>query len=236
MTEKLEIYSATVCPFAQRTLIALKEKNIAYQLTEIDLDNRPDWFLKISPYGKVPLLKHQNNYIYESSIINEYIEEVFPTPALLAEDAVTKAHMRIWIAYCNSEFIPVFYKLLFTPEEEKHPELREALIKALYFIEHNGFGKFSDHGDYFFGSKLSLVDITYYPFFERFILNEYYRDIKIPDDCKRIRQWIPVMRERSSIKETANSSDFYIKKYAKFATGDNSTRQGYKKIVDDLWQ
>lgn len=235
MSEQLEIYSAAVCPFAQRTLILLKEKNIDYQLIEIDLNNRPSWFLEISPYGKVPLIKHQNKYIYESSIINEYLEEVFITPSFLASDPLIRAYMRIWIAYCNTEFIPVYYKLLLTQEKDKYPALRDTLINSLYFIEREGFGKFGATGDYFFGSKLSLVDITYYPFFERFIINEYYRDTKIPDDCKRLRQWIQVMRERSSVKETSNSPEFYIKHYAKFAAGDTS-RQGYKKTLDDLWK
>jgi len=235
MLEPLVIYSAKVCPFAQRTLILLKEKNIDYQLIEIDLDNKPGWFLEISPYGKVPLIKHQNKYFYESSIINEYLEEVFVTPSFLANDPVLTAYMRIWIAYCNSEFIPVFYKLLLTQEQDKYPALRDSLINSLYFIEREGFGKFGNDGDYFFGSKISLVDITFYPFFERFISNEYYRDAKIPEDCKRIRQWMRVMRERSSVKETSNSPEFYIDRYAKYAAGDTS-RQGYKKLLDDLWK
>jgi glutathione S-transferase len=107
-------------------------------------------------------------------------------------------------------------------------------LNSLYFIEREGFGKFSINGDYFFGSRLSLVDITYYPFFERFISNEFYRDSKIPDDCKHIRQWIRVMRERISVKETSNSPEFYINRYEKYAMGETS-RQGAKKILDDLW-
>lgn len=235
MSEQLVIYSAAVCPFAQRTLILLKEKNIDFQLVEIDLDNKPEWFLKISPYGKAPLIKHQENYIYESSIINEYLEEAFVSSSFFAKDPLIKALMRIWIAYCNSEFVPVYYKLLLTQEEEKQETLKDALIKSLYFIEREGFEKFSHNGDYFFGSKLSLVDITFYPFFERFITNEYYRNTKIPEDCKLIRQWIRVMRDRPSVKSTANSPEFYIKRYAKYATGQSS-RQGVKKILDDLWQ
>lgn len=233
--DKIEIYSAAVCPFAQRTLILLKEKNIDYQLTEIDLDNKPDWFLKISPYGKVPLIKHNEQFIYESSIINEYLEEIFPQPTYLAHDPATKAFMRIWIAYCNSEFIPVYYKLLLSQEEDKYPELRAALTKALYFIEQEGFGKFCQGGDYFFGANISLVDINFYPFFERFVTNEYYRDMTIPKDCTHIRKWILTMRDRPSVKATSNPPEFYIKRYARYAAGD-TRREGYKKILDDLWQ
>jgi glutathione S-transferase len=233
--EKIEIYSASVCPFAQRTLILLNEKNIDYQLIEIDLDNKPDWFIKISPYGKVPLIKHNNQYIYESSIINEYLEEIFPQPSFLSHDATIRAFMRIWIAYCNSEFIPVYYKLLLTQEKDKYPKLRNSLMESLYYIEKEGFGKFCKNRDYFFGENISLVDISFYPFFERFVTNEYYRDIKIPDDCHCIRKWILTMRERPAVKPTANPPEFYIERYGGFAAGD-SRRVGYKKILDDLWK
>lgn len=235
MSEPLTIYSAAVCPFAQRTLILLKEKNIKYQLIEIDLDHKPEWFTQVSPYGKVPLLKHQNHYLYESSVINEYLEEVFTDTSFFAHDPLIRASMRIWITYCNSEFVPVYYKLLLSQEKDKYPALRETLINALYFIEREGFGKFGQNGDFFFGAQLSLVDITFYPFFERFVTNEYYRDTKIPDDCTRIRNWIRAMRERSSVKATANTPEFYIQRYAKYAAGE-TTRLGAKKILDDLWK
>lgn len=235
MSSAIEIYSAAVCPFAQRTLILLKEKKLSYELIEIDLDHKPDWFMKVSPYGKVPLLKHADHYLYESSIINEYLEEVFPSPAFLASDPVTRAFMRIWIAYCNSEFIPVYYKLLLTQDQTQHPALREQLIQALYYIDQAGFGKHGINGPYFFGAQISLVDITFYPFFERFVTNEYYRDTKIPLDCHRIRTWLAIMRQRPSVIETSQPPQFYIERYAKFAAGDTS-RSGYKKILDDLWE
>ena len=71
----VEIVSSSTCPFAQRTRMALLEKNISFDLVEIDLDNKPRWFLKISPYGKVPILRHNDKVIFESSVINEYLED-----------------------------------------------------------------------------------------------------------------------------------------------------------------
>ena len=142
--------------------------------------------------------------------------------------------MRIWIAYCNSEFVPVYYKLLLTQEKDKQRPLREALIKALNYIE-EGFKKFSQ-GDYFFGNQISLVDIAFYPFFERFVTNVYYRDTPIPEHCEHLRRWIRIMRERPAVKETANPPEFYLERYKRFAEGDISGRSGYKKILDDLWK
>lgn len=232
MSKELIVYSAAVCPFAQRTLIVLNEKKLAYKLIEIDLANKPKDFLEISPYGKVPVLKDNDMYIYESMVINEYLEEKYPQPALLPQDYYIKAQIRIWSNYVNSEFVPVYYKLLISQDKSIYPQLKEALIKALYYIE-KGITKCSE-GPFWFGGNLTLADANNYPFFERFIANEYYRDVHIPQDCYRLRAWIKTMREQASVIKTANPPEFYIMRYAKYADASGLT-PGAKQIIDDLW-
>jgi glutathione S-transferase len=83
---EIEIYSAILCPFAHRSRLTLQEKGIPFKLIEIDLQNKPTNFKKISPYGKVPVLKHGDQRLWESAIINEYLEETFPEPPLLPKD------------------------------------------------------------------------------------------------------------------------------------------------------
>ena len=80
---EIKIYSFDKCPFAQRTRMVLIEKNLLFELVEIDVYNKPDWFSSVSPYGKVPVLSHEGNTIYESAIINEYLDEVFPDTPLI---------------------------------------------------------------------------------------------------------------------------------------------------------
>ena len=70
----------------------LSEKQIPFQVTEIDLKNKPDWFLKISPYGKVPVLQHDDAVVYESAVINEYLDEVFPDVPMLADAPAERLH------------------------------------------------------------------------------------------------------------------------------------------------
>lgn len=234
MAADLELYSAAVCPFAQKTQILLNEKNLDYQYLEIDLDNKPEWFLKISPYGKVPLIKHKNHYIYESDIINEYLNEIFPAPPMLSENPYIRSQMRIWIAYCNRELIPVYYKLLLSQDVAQYPVLRENLTKILLYIEKEGFDQWSQSGPYFFGEKISLVDICFYPLFERFVTNEYYRNAVIPQECRRLRAWIRHMRALPSVEVSSNPPEFYIQRYVKYANG-TTDRPGAKKIIDDLW-
>ncbi len=229
------LYSAKVCPFVQRTLILLNFKKVDYKVIEIDLDNKPADFLKLSPSGKVPLLIHKDKVLYESAVINEYLEEILPSPRLLSDCPHTKALMRIWIGYCNSELIPAFYKLLLSQDETQHETLKENLLKVLNHMETTGFARHSKEGCYFFDDTISLVDITFYPFFERFVANEYYRGAKIPKNLTHLRNWIKTMRQLPQVKPTANPPEFYIQRYAKYADG-TTPRSGAKKIIDDLWQ
>ncbi|SVB10085.1 uncharacterized protein METZ01_LOCUS162939, partial [marine metagenome] len=76
----LEIFSSEGCPFAQRSRMVLIEKGVEFSLTEINLGKKPEGWEKISPYGKVPLLRNDGVTIYESAIINEYLDETFPDP------------------------------------------------------------------------------------------------------------------------------------------------------------
>ncbi len=219
MSNTLEIYSAKVCPFAQRTLICAKEKQLDFKLVEIDLRNKPDWYASISPYGKVPLLNHNGQHIYESAVINEYLDEIFPEPHLLSSDPAIKAHMRIWIAYASSDFVPLFYQLLRSQDKAQQDELRNKMLKTLRFIEENLFGKWSQNAAFMFGENISLVDIALYPFFERFVVNGHYRQTKIPNDCVQLLRWINTMQTRTSVKETRNEAAFYIDYYVVYADG-----------------
>ena len=75
--DPIKIYSSARCPYAQRTRMLMIEKELPFELTEVDLRNKPDWFLKVSPYGKVPVIVDDGETIYESAIINEYLEEKY---------------------------------------------------------------------------------------------------------------------------------------------------------------
>ena len=70
---KLELITAEVCPFAQRSHMALLEKGLEFERIEVDPKNKPSWFEEVSPYSKVPVLRHEDAKIYKSTIINEYL-------------------------------------------------------------------------------------------------------------------------------------------------------------------
>ena len=218
---KLELVTAEVCPFAQRSHMTLLEKNLEFQLMEVDLENKPSWFETISPYSKVPVLCHGNIQVYESTIINEYLEESFPERRLLPDDPSKRANARIWIDFDNTKFVPVFYKLLLAQESSLQKILVAQMTERLVFLDQEGFSSASK-GPYWFGQKLSLVDLSLYPHFERFPVLTEYRGMNIPRSCQRLRAWLDVMRERSSAVVTAHEPGFHIEAYIQYANGTAS--------------
>ena len=119
MATDIQLYGFD-CPFVERSRLLLDLKGVDYQYTSVkDFNPAPAWFLKLNPLGKVPVLIHQGKAIYESAIINEYLEDVFPEPAAFPEHPVEKAFSRIVIDYCSKQFIGNLFGLLMNQEEEK---------------------------------------------------------------------------------------------------------------------
>ncbi len=216
MTE-LHLYSAQACPFAHRTRLVLLEKEVDFQLTEIDLQNKPEWFAQISRYGKVPAIRHGDNEVYESAIINEYLDEVFPEPPLLPRDPGSRAIARIWIDYANTRFVPAVSKLLRGQDAEEQQQGRLELLESILYIEREGLGKLSGDGPYWFGDTLTLVDLTFYPWFERLPALDYYRNFTLPSEVSRLQKWQKAVWNRKSVRAIENPASFYIERYAKFA-------------------
>jgi glutathione S-transferase len=216
MTE-IKVYSSVSCPYAHRTRLVLQEKGIDFDLIEIDLQNKPEGFTKVSPYGKVPAITHGDNRVWESAVINEYLDEVFPNPPLLPSNPIEKAQARIWIDFANTRLVPAFSNLLRSPDAQKQEEAKKELYKHLEFIENEALGKLSQNGPYWFGESISLVDFTFFPWFERWAALKHYRGFGIPEDFTRLRQWKRALKERDSVKAIANSKEFYIERYARFA-------------------
>ncbi|MEL0107847.1 MAG: glutathione S-transferase family protein [Rhodospirillaceae bacterium] len=213
----IELISTKTCPYVQRSRIALMEKGIDFIFTEVDLRNKPDWFLEISPYGKVPVLKHDDKIIYESAVINEYLEEVFPEPSLMPKDPVDRAFARIWVEHCNSRSMSANRSLLMCQDATEQQKLREKLAEDLLFIENEGLAKTSGDGPFWFGDKVTLTDITFFPLFQRLCATEHYRGFKIPDACQRIKALIAAMKQRKSVIGTSLEDDVLIKHYVRYA-------------------
>ncbi len=220
---KLELVSSIVCPFAQRTRIALSEKGLAYDTLEIefvgDRFDKPQWFLDLTPTASVPVLKHDGNVIYESDIINEYLDECFPEPPIMPRDPAERARARQWLAYSNAKFLQGYYGVIMSQEAARQEYYRNEFAERLRYMEREGLAKLSGPGPYWLGGAISLVDISLYPFFERFPMLAHYRNFHLPADCERLAEWLAAMRQRRSVIETRESDEFHIGVYTHYAAG-----------------
>jgi len=113
----MNLYSGTTCPFSHRCRIVLYEKQMDFQVIDVDLFNKPEDIAVINPYNRVPVLVDRDLVLYESNIINEYIDERFPHPQLMPPDPIMRARAR---------------QLLFTMEQElfSHIEVLEKNLKS----------------------------------------------------------------------------------------------------------
>ncbi len=111
----MNLYSGTTCPFSHRCRIVLYEKQMDFQVIDVDLFNKPEDIAVINPYNRVPVLVDRDLVLYESNIINEYIDERFPHPQLMPPDPQTRAKAR---------------QLLFTMEHELFSHI-DAIDKSL---------------------------------------------------------------------------------------------------------
>jgi glutathione S-transferase len=213
----LTLYSARACPYAHRTRLVLAEKRLRFDTVEIDLKNKPAWFQGVSGYGKVPALEHDGHRIWESAVINEYLDEVFKEPPLLPEEPYLRARARIWIDYANTRFVPAFGALLRAQGESAVREASSQLLNVLRYFEDEGLAKAEEIGPFFFGEDLSLVDLSFFPWFERWDALAYYRGLAIPAELRKLHAWRGAVRSLDTVKEQASPSEFYVERYAQYA-------------------
>lgn len=214
----LELFSFKICPFVQRAVITLLHKKVNYKLTYINLASPPEWFLQISPFEKVPLLRvDEQHVIFESAIIDEYLDEAYPGK-LLPDDPITRAIDRSWIEF-GTNLTLAFSGFIHSQDEESWQAKLQSVKKQFSCLE-NKLG----NGPYFNGEDFSLVDIAYAPLFMRTdLLN--LGDVLYPaSDYPKVTRWAEKLL---TIPELPNSvaNDFedvfksHLKEKAAYAAG-----------------
>jgi len=205
----ISLYSNASCPYAQRTRIALMEKGIEFDFTEIDLSNKPEWFTDVSPTGKVPVMIHDDQRLYESAIINEYIDEVWPSPALMPLNAADRASARIWIHKSNTSFGSAVFYIGISRDQDRLADLKASIKTQLQEIEREVF---ADGRQFWFGDKPSLVDITYYSSIERMPVVEKNVGVSL-SDFPNTEAWFERMANRPAVKATARTAQQHIETF-----------------------
>ncbi|CCD89482.1 putative Glutathione S-transferase [Bradyrhizobium sp. ORS 285] len=201
----LKLISHTLCPYVQRAVIALTEKGIAFERIDIDLANKPDWFLKISPLGKVPVLvvptPQGEVALFESNVICEYIEETQGGAKLHPDDALARAQHRAWMEF-GSAISGDLWGLETTQDAAVFAAKREALIAKFARVE-AALGE----GPFFAGAQFSLVDAVFAPIFRYFDVFDGYVDLGIFAATPKVRAWRDQLAQRLSVA-AAVSNDY----------------------------
>lgn len=192
----INLVSHDLCPYVQRSVITLLEKEIAHARTYIDLSNKPEWFLEVSPLGKVPVLLVGGRALFESAVICDYLDEITPG-SLHPDDPLQKAQHRAWIEFGSSILneIAAFYN---APTQEAFDRRRAAMGDKFAWLErHLG------DGPYFENARFSLVDATYGPIFRYFDVFDSIADLGVFSKTPKVRRWRRALRDRSSVREAA---------------------------------
>ena len=189
------------------------EKEIPFELTEVDLRKKPDWFLAVSPYGKVPVIVDDGQTIYESAIINEYLDEKYKSIPMMPEEPVERAKARIWMDYCTNKYLTLSRKLLVDHgNEELQTENKKKMKESLIYIEKECFEK-NANGPFWLGNNISLVDLHYAPFFERFGAFKELFGVEWPEECIKISDWWSAIQKRDSYKITVLPTEEHVDLY-----------------------
>jgi glutathione S-transferase len=189
------LVSFKTCPWVQRSAIILREKNSPFEFRHIESDNRPDWFLAISPHKKVPVLRIDDKVtLFESNAINEYLDEVV-SPQLHPADPIERAINRAW-----TDYVPTFASSVtgcayaateadYQKAIAKIPEAFDRLEKAL---------EKQKSGPFFNGARYSLVDAAYAPFLQRYFFLDHIRPIGQIEKFPRLKAWADALMARPS--------------------------------------
>ena len=190
----LHLMSHVLCPYVQRAAISLAEKDVAFERTDIDLANKPAWFLAISPLGKTPVLSVGQQSVFESAAILEYLEETQPKP-LHPADPMTRAQHRGWIEFGSSVLndIAGFYAAV---DADAFAARIASLSAKFARLE----AQLID-GPYFAGSKFSLVDAVFGPVFRYFDTFDTIADFGILTGKPKVQAWRAALAVRPSVRD-----------------------------------
>jgi glutathione S-transferase len=202
----LKLISHKLCPYVQRAVIALNEKGVPFERIDIDLANKPDWFLKISPLGKVPVLVVTRDdgsefALFESNVICEYIEETQGGAKLHPESALVRAEHRAWMEF-GSAILGDLWGLETATDAAVFESKRQAVAAKFARVE-AALGA----GPFFAGKSFSLVDAVFAPIFRYFDLFDQLTELAVFTHTPKLRAWRSALAQRPSVR-SAVSPDY----------------------------
>ena len=195
------LYSGTTCPFSQRCRFVLFEKGMDFEIRDIDLYNKPEDISVMNPYGQVPILVERDLVLYESNIINEYIDERFPHPQLMPADPVMRARTRLFLYNFEKELfshVAVLEDRLGRPDEKTLERARASIRDRLATL-----APMLLKSKYMLGEEFSMLDVAVAPLLWR--LDHY--GIELPKNAAPIQKYAERIFSRPAYIEALTPSE-----------------------------
>lgn len=204
----MKIVSFKICPFVQRVTAVLELRQTAYEVEYISLADKPDWFLKASPHGQVPILITDQGVLFESGPIAEFVDETCGGPRLHPPDPFLRARHRAWVELATTHYL-VQCGTQRSPDAEQLDENRKTFSVALSKIE-----AALDGGPYFQGSELSMVDAAWFVLLHRAHIIEQCSGVDVLGDFPKLKQWQSKLLEVQALQRSAPAG--FIEEFVNF--------------------
>lgn len=201
----IELISFKTCPFVQRAAITLGYKKVEHKVTFIDLADPPDWFLEISPLSKVPVLRVDGEILFESAVINEYLDDI-TGGELQPKDSLMRAKNRAWIEFA-SNMLGNTYMMKTATEKGKYEKYRDQLVSQFQRLE-NRLGD----GPWFNGEDFSLADTAFAPLFAHDAVANYRFSVIDAATMPKLDAWSKRLLALPAVKNSvvAEFEDIYL--------------------------
>ena len=197
----MTLYSGTTCPFSQRCRIVLYEKGMDFQIHDVDIFNKPEDLALMNPYNRVPVLVDRDLILYESNIINEYIDDRFPHPQLMPADPVMRARARLFLYRFEQELFshiePVEKNL--KSADKSRAVIRDNLVQIAPVFARQKF---------MLGEEFSMLDVAIAPLLWRL---EHY-SIVLPKQAAPLMKYAERIFPRPAFNEALTPSEKVMRK------------------------
>ncbi len=221
MAKRLRLISHHLCPYVQRAVIVAAEKGIEIERVTIDLANKPDWFLAMSPTGKVPLLQVTDDdgkiyLLFESAVIAEFLDEI-SAGRLLPESPLQRARERAWIEFASATLGDIG-RLYGADDEAAFADVRSGVEQRLAQLEA------AVAGPWFGGDRFGLVDAAFGPAFRYLDVFDSRANDELVVRSPKVRAWSQALASRPSV--IAAVSGDYEERLVEFVAKKNSHLAG----------
>lgn len=198
----MTLYSTITCPYSHRCRIVLHEKDMDFQVIDVDPNNKPEDLAIMSPYGKAPVLVERDLVLYESNIINEYIDDRFPHPQLMPADPVMRARARLLLYRFEQELF--CYIDAFDKEDQKTKEkARTSIAENLTVIS-----PIFEKQKFMLGDEFSMLDVAIAPLLWRL---EHF-EIKLPKQAAPLLKYSERLFSRPLFIDALSASEKVMRK------------------------